>query len=122
RESKDGGKGSMGGFEDALIGIGSALLGKDKVNEIAINKLVRKGRNRPHPWSTRCGHICWSGLTDRTYNARLLPPKPHVGPEGLGTARPPIAEVASLFAAAPVGQRVCPKSTCLFPALAQYLT
>jgi prostaglandin-endoperoxide synthase 2 len=109
-------------FEDALIGIGSAVLGKKKVNEILINRLIGRGRTRPHPWSTRCGHICWSSLTDRTYNARLLPPKPHVGAEGPGTARPPVAEVAQLFAADPAGQRPCPKSTCLFPAFAQYLT
>jgi heme peroxidase len=109
-------------FEDALIGVGSAVLGKRKINDILINRLVRKGRTRPHPWSTRCGHICWSGLTDRSYNARLLPPKPHDGPEGLGTARPPIGDVATLFAADPAGQRPCPKSTCLFPAFAQYLT
>lgn len=109
-------------FEDVLIEIGSSVLGKAKINEILIDRLVNKGRTRPHPWSTRCGHICWSGLTDRTYNARLLPPKPHVGPEGLGTARPPIDQVALLFAADPAGQRVCPKSTVLFPAFAQYLT
>lgn len=109
-------------FEDALIGVGKAILGKNTINEILINRLVGKGRTRPHPWSTRCGHICWGGLTDRSYNARLLPPKPHVGPEGLGTARPPIDEVATLFAADLAGQRPCPKSTCLFPAFAQYLT
>lgn len=109
-------------FEDVLIDIGSTILGKARINEILINRLVGKGRTRPHPWSTRCGHICWSGLTDRSYNARLLPPKPHVGPEGLGTARPPIDQVALLFAADPAGQRVCPKSTVLFPAFAQYLT
>ena len=109
-------------FEDALIGVGSFLLGKSKINEILIGRLVGKGRTRPHPWSTRCSHICWGGLTDRTYNARLLPPKPHVGPDGIGTARPPIDQVAPLFAADPAGQRPCPKSTCLFPAFAQYLT
>ena len=109
-------------FEDALIDVGSAILGKSKLNEILINRLVKKGRSRPHPWSTRCGHICWSGLTDRTYNARLLPPKHHTGPEGPGTPRPPLADTAALFAADPAGQRVCPKSTCLFPAFAQYLT
>jgi prostaglandin-endoperoxide synthase 2 len=109
-------------FEDALVDLGTAVLGKSEINEILINRLVKKGRTRPHPWSTRCGHICWSGLTDRTYNARLLPPKPHVGPEGMGTARPPIDQVALLFAADPAGQRPCPKSTCLFPAFAQYLT
>lgn len=112
----------MGAFEDALLGIGSAIIGKGRVNRIVINRLVDSGRNRPHPWSTRCSHICWSGLSDRTYNARLLPPKPHVGPEGIGTARPPIEQVVPLFAADSAGQRLCPKSTCLFPAFAQYLT
>ena len=112
----------MSVIEDALIDIGSAVLGKEKVNAILINRLVGKGRSRPHPWSTRCSHICWSGLTDRNYNARLLPPKPYSGPEGRGTPRPPIEEVAPLFAADAAGQRPCPKSTCLFPAFAQYLT
>jgi prostaglandin-endoperoxide synthase 2 len=109
-------------IEDVLLPIGSFLLGKDKINEILISRLVNKGRTRPHPWSTRCEHICWSGMTDRTFNARLLPPKHHSGPEGPGTARPPIDQVALLFAADPAGQRPCPKSTCLFPAFAQYLT
>lgn len=109
-------------IEDILLPIGTAILGKEKINEILINRLVGKGRTRPHPWSTRCEHICWSGLTDRTFNARLLPPKHHVGPVGVGTARPPIDQVALLFAANAGGQRPCPKSTCLFPAFAQYLT
>jgi prostaglandin-endoperoxide synthase 2 len=109
-------------FEDVLVGVGTFVLGKHKVNEILINRLIKKGRTRPHPWSTRCPHICWSGLTDRTFNARLLPPKPLVGPDGIGTARPPLDPVAQLFAADPAGQRICPKSTCLFPAFAQYLT
>ena len=109
-------------IEDVLVGIGSAVLGKEKLNEILINRLVNKGRTRPHPWSTRCGHICWSSLTDRTYNARLLAPKPYTGPGGAGTPRPPLDEAAALFAADPAGQRVCPKSTCLFPSFAQYLT
>jgi prostaglandin-endoperoxide synthase 2 len=109
-------------IEDILLGVGSFLLGKDKINKIVIGKLVTRGRSRPHPWTTRCGHICWSGLTDRSYNARLLPPKPHLGPEGPGTARPPLDQTAALFAADPAGQRPCPKSTCLFPAFAQYLT
>jgi heme peroxidase len=112
----------MSVIEDVLIDIGSAVLGKEKVNSILINRIVGGGRNRPHPWSTRCDHICWSGMTDRTFNARLLPPVHYTGPEARGTPRPPLAEVSALFAADPAGQRVCPKSTCLFPAFAQYLT
>lgn len=109
-------------IEDVLVSVGQTVLGKDKVNKIVINRLVKKGRSRPHPWSTRCGHTCWDALTDKTFNGRLLPPKPHSGPEGAGTARPPIDEVTLLFAADAAGQRPCPKSTTLFPAFAQYLT
>lgn len=94
----------------------------DEVNDALINRLVNAARHRPHPWSTRHPYISWSGLTDRTYNSRLLPAKPYPPAEAPGTRRPPLADVAKLFAAKPGGQRVCAKSTCLFPAFAQYLT
>jgi prostaglandin-endoperoxide synthase 2 len=95
----------------------------DDVNRFVINKAVEVCRNRPHPWSTRFDYICWSGLTDRSYNARLLPAKPAPATEARGTSRPPMDEVMALFAR-PAGtpQRLCPKSTGLFPAFAQYLT
>ncbi|WP_310496622.1 peroxidase family protein [Sandarakinorhabdus sp.] len=95
----------------------------DDVNRIVIDRLVRRTRNRPHPWSTRHDYISWSSLTDRTYNARLLPAKAYPDAEAMGTRRPPVAAVAELFAV-PAGQaqRTCPKSTGLFPAFAQYLT
>ncbi len=95
----------------------------DDVNRLVIDRAVNVCRNRPHPWSTRHDYISWSGLTDRTYNARLLPAKPGPATEARGTARPPLAEVAALFARQPgTYQRLCPKSTGLFPAFAQYLT
>ena len=79
--------------------------------------------SRPHPWSTKHDYISWSGLTDRGYNARLLPAKTGPAVEARGTARPPLADVAALFARLPgVNQRLCGKSTGLFPAFAQYLT
>jgi prostaglandin-endoperoxide synthase 2 len=113
----------MGGsFEDFAIEALSAVIGADDVNEFLINRLVKRGRNRPHPWTTKHDYISWTGLTDRTYNARLLPAKPYPPAEALGTRRPPVAEVVKLFGASPSGQRVCPKSTMLFPAFAQYLT
>ena len=94
----------------------------DDVNRLVIDRAVNVCRNRPHPWSTRHDYISWSGLTDRTYNARLLPAKPPTG-EGRGTSRPPLDEVAALFARPPgTNQRLCSKSTGLFPAFAQYLT
>jgi prostaglandin-endoperoxide synthase 2 len=94
----------------------------DEVNRLVIDRTVNVCRNRPHPWSTKHDYISWSGLTDRSYNARLLPAKPPAG-DGRGTSRPPLDEVAALFARLPgTNQRLCPKSTGLFPAFAQYLT
>ncbi|QJB69033.1 peroxidase family protein [Parasphingorhabdus halotolerans] len=109
-------------LEDIALAAGSFVLGGSKLNRILVNKLVKAGRNRPHPWTTKHGYISWSGLTDRTFNARLLPAKPYPADEALGTRRPPIDDVVRLFLADPAGQRECPKSTMLFPAFAQYLT
>lgn len=109
-------------LEDFALEALSALVGHEDVNAFLIDKLVNRGRNRPHPWSTRFDYICWSGLTDRSFNARLLPAKPYPAAEAMGTRKPPKEDVAKLFVAVPGAQRVCPKSTCLFPAFAQYLT
>ena len=95
----------------------------DDVNRLVIDRAVNVARSRPHPWSTKHDYISWSGLTDRTYNARLLPAKRYPAAEARGTRRPPLAEVAALFARRPAtNQRLCGKSTGLFPAFAQYLT
>lgn len=95
----------------------------DDVNRFVIDRAVNVCRNRPHPWSTKHDYISWSGLTDRTFNARLLPAKPYPAVESRGSRRPPLADVAALFAVrAGEAQRLCPKSTGLFPAFAQYLT
>lgn len=110
------------GLADIAISLLAEIAGDEDVNELIIDRAVNATRNRPHPWSTRFDYICWSGLTDRSYNARLLPAKAYPPVEAMGTRRPPLAEVVKLFAADPAGQRVCPKSTCLFPAFAQYLT
>lgn len=113
----------MSGFLETLaLDALTAIVGHDEVNNFLINRLVNSGQTRPHPWTTRYDYICWTGLTDRTYNSRLLRAKPYPEADATGTRRPPIDQVAALFRAPPVGQRVCPKSTCLFPAFAQYLT
>ena len=93
----------------------SPVLGRT-INRIAIDRLVRITRNRPHPWSTLNDHVSWRGLTDRSYSARHLPPQTIPG-------LPEPTRVGDLFRV-PEGreQRLCPKSTCLFPAFAQYLT
>jgi prostaglandin-endoperoxide synthase 2 len=109
-------------LEDLAIEALQLFAGHDEANEFLINRLVNRGRNRPHPWSTKNDYISWTGLTDRTYNSRLLREKPYPSTEALGTRRPPLAEVKKLFQTPPTGQRVCRKSTMLFPAFAQYLT
>ncbi|MES2443789.1 MAG: peroxidase family protein [Pseudomonadota bacterium] len=110
-------------LEDILTGAGTALLGKEAVNKIIINKLVNRGRNRPHPWSTRFDDfISWAGLTDKTYFARLLKADRYPDAEAVGTRKPPTADVLKLFFADTGKQIPSAKSTYLFPAFAQYLT
>lgn len=87
-----------------------------KINAAAINGVVDSTRNRPHPWSTFSDYISWQGLTDRTFQGRHLPAKP------LHPSAPDIAAVTALFARPAGGQKLSKKSTCLFPAFAQYLT
>ena len=109
-------------LEDFALDALAAIVGHDDVNEFLINKLCNAARNRPHPWSTQYPYIGWSGLTDRSFSARLLPAKPYPPTEALGSRRPPLTDTARLFDAPASGQRLCPKSTMLFPAFAQYLT
>jgi prostaglandin-endoperoxide synthase 2 len=85
------------------------------VNHWAINRVVNRARNRPHTMSTHSDYVCWPGLTDRIWSARHLPPSRR--------ANRPDAEALSVVFKRDAGkQRLCPKSTCLFPAFAQYLT
>ncbi|MEP0960192.1 MAG: peroxidase family protein [Roseobacter sp.] len=85
------------------------------VNGWAINRVVNRARARPHPLSTRHDYVCWPGLTDKQWSGRHLAPRPRA------TAPTP-DDLVSLFARENGKQRLCPKSTCLFPAFAQYLT
>ena len=114
-------------LEDIGLSILSEIVGSqgwlnEEANELLIGKMASGGRNRPHPWSTRYDYICWSGLTDRTFNARFLPASLYPPTDAVGTKRPPLEDLVKLYAPSDVGQRLCPKSTCLFPAFAQYLT
>ena len=114
-------------LEDIGLSILSEIVGSqgwlnEEANELLIGKMASGGRNRPHPWSTKHDYISWTGLTDRTFNSRFLAASPYPPTEALGTKRPPLDEVVKLFNPAAAGQRQCPKSTCLFPAFAQYLT
>ena len=85
-------------LEDLAIEALQLFAGHDEANEFLINRLVNRGRNRPHPWSTKNDYISWTGLTDRGLQfARLLREKPYPSTEALGTRRPPLAEVKKLF-------------------------
>lgn len=113
----------MGSFlENFALEALQTVIGHSDANEFLIDRLAGAGRTRPHPWTTKNDYISWSGLTDRTFNARLLPAKPYPAAEKLGTRRPPLADVVKLFPAAQGAQLRDRKSTALFPAFAQYLT
>ncbi|WP_299602334.1 peroxidase family protein [uncultured Tateyamaria sp.] len=86
-----------------------------RVNRWAINRVVNRARPRPHPLSTERDYVWWGGLTDRRWSGRHLPPRPRAN-----AADP--EDLATLFRRKDGKQRMCPKSTCLFPAFAQYLT
>jgi prostaglandin-endoperoxide synthase 2 len=85
------------------------------VNAAAINGTVNVCRPRPHPWSTAHDYISWTSLSDRRWSARHLP-------ASYLTDLPPADKLIGLFQRPDGEQRFCPKSTCLFPAFAQYLT
>ncbi|NVO58253.1 heme peroxidase [Rhodobacteraceae bacterium B1Z28] len=85
------------------------------VNRLLINRIVKRARSRPHPLSTAHDFVSWKGLTDRRWSGRHLPP-------GVRTTMPEVDDLLDLFERRDSTQRLCPKSTCLFPAFAQYLT
>lgn len=87
------------------------------VNRILINSIVNSVRTRPHPYSTVHDYVSWRSLSDRTWSARHLPPT-HKDPASL----PEPDDLLAIFARGSREPRYCPKSTCLFPAFAQYLT
>lgn len=85
------------------------------VNAIAINRSVNVCRHRPHPWTTVHDYVSWTSLTDQHWSARHLPAAYF---EGL----PAPEELKNFFARKEGAQILSEKSSCLFPAFAQYLT
>ena len=86
-----------------------------KASAAVVNRAVGTTRNRPHPWSSLSDYTSWQGLTDRSYLARHLPPVDV-------PVQPAPEKVRALFARQAGQALISPKSTCLFPAFAQYLT
>jgi prostaglandin-endoperoxide synthase 2 len=85
------------------------------LNRLFINATVNSCRNRPHPWSTVHDYTSWRALTDMQFSARHLRAV-HM------TGLPPSSQVVQIFQRPQGQQRLSKKSTCLFPAFAQYLT
>jgi prostaglandin-endoperoxide synthase 2 len=86
------------------------------LNSTAINEVVGVSRFRPHPWSTAHDYVSWTSLSDQHFSARHLPAFTYAHD------LPDIKDVTGLFQRKDGEQRLCEKSTCLFPAFAQYLT
>lgn len=87
------------------------------VNKLLINRIVTQARSRPHPFSTMVPYTSWSSLTDRVWAGR------HLGVSEIDQTTLPDPEgIKELFRRPDGTQRMCPKSTCLFPTFAQYLT
>lgn len=85
------------------------------VNRILINRAILKMPTRPNPLSTMADYTSWPSLTDRTFDARHLPPA-EVQPFPSDVER-----VVELFRRKD-GTRLCPKSTVLFPYFAEWFT
>lgn len=86
------------------------------LNRHFINRILGVTRTRPHPLSTLHDYPSWPGLVDRGYSARHLPP---AGPR---VPQPDASALLQLFRRKGAASALCDKSTCLFPAFAQYLT
>jgi len=86
-----------------------------QVNKVLVNRAILKVPTRPHPLSTLADYTSWASLSDRSWDARHLPPA-----DGAENGDLPAPEaVARLFAREGEGTP-CPKSTVLFPYFAEW--
>jgi len=95
------------------------------VNRLFIDIATNCTEPRPHPFSlwgplqsdTSADYVSWTGLVDRTFTGRHLPPAPKTYVESL----PPPEQIAKLFVRGP-SMVPCPKSSALFGFFAQWFT
>jgi prostaglandin-endoperoxide synthase 2 len=85
------------------------------VNAFVINRIINVSRHRPHPWSMVHDYVSWTSLTDQHWSARHLP-------AATFKDLPTPEDLKSFFARKAGSQKLSTKSSCLFPAFAQYLT
>lgn len=83
------------------------------LNRVIINKLAYAVPPRPRPLSMNAGYANWSGLTNRIYSGRHLPPVPDQD-------LPPLEDVLKLFARTEDIRAV--DTSLLFPFFAQWFT
>lgn len=91
------------------------------VSRLAIERVINSCRRRPHPLSMSHDYTTWTGLTDTRWSARHLPPRKDL-PANRDPSSPTMDELLPIFRRNEGQVRYCDKSTCLFPAFAQYLT
>jgi prostaglandin-endoperoxide synthase 2 len=95
-------------------------------NKLFINFIANSTKPRPHPLSLWGGkpspspcddYVTWTGLVDRTYTGRHLPPETQAAVDAL----PPVSSLAGLFQR---GDNMvpCPRSAALFGFFAQWFT
>src|SRR6266849_6592101 len=93
-------------------------------NRLFINVVTKSVPPRPHPlslWGSApvpgpcADYISWTGLVDRSYSGRHLPPGADV------SSLPQVKSLTGLFSRGPM-MTPCPKSTALFGFFAQWFT
>jgi prostaglandin-endoperoxide synthase 2 len=86
-----------------------------QANRALINQAILKMPTRPNPLSTMAPYTSWTSLTDRTFDARHLPPV------RADRKYPDLEQTADLFTRH-TDTVLCPKSTVLFAYFAQWFT
>ena len=84
-----------------------------KISKFAINRIINSCPHRPNPLSCAHDYVSWTSLSDKTWSSRHLPAKTLNSP-------PSVDDLTKFFKRDK--QRLSLKSTCLFPAFAQFLT
>lgn len=72
--------------------------------------------NQPFPLTTMAPYTSWDSLTDKTYNARYLPPNP-----AYNAQLPPVEEVVKLFVRDPYKKPIAPNISMLLPSFASWV-
>ena len=103
----------MGLLNNAIALVAKWPWAGKKLSKIAINRFINSCPHRPNPLSCAHDYVSWTSLSDKTWSSRHLPAKTLADP-------PSVDDLTNFFKRDK--QRFSSKSTCLFPAFAQFLT